>query len=405
VRDPEFHEKLLGLQSPWRVVDVRLDQEQKCVETFIAYEAPGRCPICDSAAPKHDHRERRWRHLDLYQYRAYVIARVPRVDCPEHGVQQLPVPWAEKNSNFTALFEALVISALHELSISGVAELLSLSWDETDTIMRRAVARGLERRQGRVLRKIGIDEKSVKKRHVYFTVVTDLERNEVVWVGRGRAQKSLDAFWEELSPEERSQIEWIAMDMHEPYFRSALAHVPEAKRKIVFDKFHVIQLLSRAVDQTRRILIREDDEHREGLKGTRFLWLHAKGRLSFQQRMQLIGMSYQYIRLGIAWGQKEQFAEFWKAETEMAARAFFSEWYERVKFSMNPPMTKAATTIQRYFENVVTYLKAKVTNAASESMNSRIQLLKFRSRGFRNPARFERAILFHCGGLDMKPAT
>lgn len=405
MRDIEFQEKLLGLQRPWRVTEVQLDQQRQCVETFVVYDAAGSCPICGVAATKHDHRERRWRHLDIYQYQAFVIARVPRVDCPEHGVQQLPVPWAEKSGNFTALFERLVISLLAETSISGVAKLTKLSWDEVDGIMRRAVVRGLQRRENRVLRKIGIDEKSVKKRHVYFTIVTDLERNEVVWIGRGRSRKSLDAFWEALSAQARSEIEWIAMDMHEPYFRSTLAYVSDAEKKIVFDKFHVMQLLSHAVDQTRRSLAREGTENRNGLKHSRFLWLHAREHLTLEQNIQLVKIASRYIRLAIAWGQKEHFSEFWKAETETAARAFFTDWFERVKQTFNEPMIKAAKTLSRYFDNVVTYIVSKVTNAASESMNSRIQLLKFRSRGFRNPARFERAILFHCGGLDMNPAT
>jgi len=109
--------------------------------------------------------------LDLYEFEAYVVAKVPRADCPEHGVHQLPVPWADTKSSFTALFERLVISLLLETTILGASRLLRLSWSEVDTIMRRAVTRGLKRRAHRTLRRIGIDEKSVKNRHVYFTIV------------------------------------------------------------------------------------------------------------------------------------------------------------------------------------------------------------------------------------------
>ncbi len=405
MRDPEFHAKLLGIETPWRVFDVVLDRSAKTVETVVVFDGPATCPTCGRSAPKHDHRDRRWRHLDLYQYHAFVSVRVPRIKCEEHGVQQLPVPWAEERSGFTALFERFVISLLKEMNLSAAAKTMSLSWSEVDTIMRRAVLRGMQRREHRTLRKIGIDEKSIKKRHVYFTIVTDLERNEVVWVGRGRKRETLDAFWTGLSQADREEIEGIAMDMHEPYFRSTLAHVPDAAKKIVFDKFHVTMYLTRAVDATRRAIMKAGGPEASGLKRTRHLWLYAKKNLEDFDRSILDALSAQYHRLGKAWSQKELFSEFWNASTAEDARTFFEHWRSEVIAAANAPMIDAMRTIERHLSNLLTYTALRITNAASESMNSRIQLVKFRSRGFRSAARFERMIMFQCGGLDMNPAT
>jgi len=127
-----------------------------------AYEGSGRCPTCGEPASIYDHRERRWRHFDLFQYAFYLTAQVPRVNCHQHGVLQMPVPWATGKSGFTALFERSVIALLSEMSIAGVARNLCLSWDEVDGIMSRAVERGLERRSERNYRFIGIDEKAIK---------------------------------------------------------------------------------------------------------------------------------------------------------------------------------------------------------------------------------------------------
>jgi transposase len=405
VRDVDFQQQLLGIQSPWRVVDVQVDRDAKVVETFVSYEGPGQCPTCSQVGPIHDHRERRWRHLDLYEFRAYVTARVPRVSCSEHGVHQIPVPWADGKSSFTALFERLVISLLGEMTISGVAKVLTLTWSEVDTIMRRAVARGLERRSSRILRRIGIDEKSVKKRHVYFTIVSDLEQGDVIWIGRGRKRDTLDAFWRSLSADELAGIEGVAMDMHEPYVRSTLDYVPNAADKIVFDKFHVMMNLTRAVDQTRRAIMREGGQATSGLKRTRYLWLSADRNLDDDLRSQRELLRMKYVRLGIAWGNKEHFAEFWRASTRDDARAFFEDWFASVERTFNAPMIAAARTLKRHLANLLTYIAMPITNAMTEGINSRIQLIKFRSRGFRNATRFERAIMFHCGGLDMNPAT
>ena len=341
--------------------------------------------------------------MDLYEYRAYVLVRVPRVDCAEHGVQQLAVPWADGRTGFTALFERLVISLLKEMSLSAVAKIMRLSWSEVDTIMRRAVQRGFARRKDRPLRRIGIDEKSVKKRHVYFTIVTDLERDEVVWVGRGRKRETLDAFWVGLSTEERGGIEGIALDMHEPYFLSTMAHVPDAAKKIVFDRFHVTMHLTRAVDETRRALMRQGGM--SGLKHTRHLWLYAKRNLDAFDQALLDRLAATYRRIGIAWSQKEQFTEFWGAPTPQAAQAFFEHWKADVLAALNPPMMKVMRMIEGHLTNLLSYITMPITNAGSEGMNSRIQMVKFRSRGFRNVDRFERAIYFHLAGLDMNPAT
>ncbi len=263
--------------------------------TFVVHDGPVLCPTCRKPCSIHDHRERQWRHSDLYEFEAYVVAKVPRADCPEHGVHQLPVPWADTKSSFTALFERLVISLLLETTTLGASRLLRLSWSEVDTSMRRAVTRGLKRRAHRTLRRIRIDEKSVKKRHVYFTIVSDLETSDVIWVSRGRKKETLDAFWARLSEEERAQIEGGAMDMHEPYIQSTLRFIPGAEDKIVFDKFHISMHLTRAVDLTRRLIMREGGQSTSGLKRTRHLWLFSQNNLDGEKSEQLLGLRKKYL--------------------------------------------------------------------------------------------------------------
>jgi len=90
-------------------------------------------------SPGYDSRIRCWRHLDACQYKTILVANVPRVKCQEHGVVTVSVPWAEPNSGFTAMFEALVIDWLKEASISAVSRLMSLSWNAINGIMQRAV--------------------------------------------------------------------------------------------------------------------------------------------------------------------------------------------------------------------------------------------------------------------------
>ena len=177
-----------------------------------------------------------------------VHARVPRLNCPTHGIKQLQVPWAEPGSQFTALFEVLAIDWLKQASVSAVAKHLRVSWDEASGVMERAVKRGLERREAEVMKYVGVDETSFAKRHEYVTLVTDLERPRVVYVADDRSQESLDGFWLSRTHEHLLAIEAVAMDMCAPYIQSTLLNVPFADNKIVFDKFHIAQNLGQAVD-------------------------------------------------------------------------------------------------------------------------------------------------------------
>lgn len=403
MQDLDFLGTVLGLTPPWRIVRSELNLAKGFVEAEAACEGPVSCPTCGKPARKYDHRQRRWRHLDLFQYEFYLTADVPRVECPEHGVIQATVPWANGKSGFTALFERMAILLLLQMSITGVSKHLRVSWDEVDGIMERAVKRGLQRRQNRIVRYIGIDEKAVKKGHKYFTIVSDLESGTVLWIGRGRKKETINAFWKELSSEQLAGIEGIAMDMWLPYFESAIAHVPDAASKIVFDKFHITSYLTKAVDQTRRRLMRDPSVEHDDLKGTKYVWLRNPSNMDTAERRELAALRNQYAKLGRAWAIKEQFAEVWRYRRESSARSFFASWYGWATRSQIPAVVEAAKTIKRHFANILTYLKIPITNAGAEGLNSKIQMIKYRARGFRNENRFERAILFHCGGLDLLP--
>src|SRR5207249_10885800 len=203
----------------------------------------------------------------------------PTAECREHGVRVVKLLWAEPSSRFTALFEALAIEWLKEASQKAVGEQWGLSWDESHGLMERAVKRGLQRREAESVSKIGVDEKAFRKGHSYYTLVNDLVRSRVMYVGEGRQQSSLDGFWEILTEEQKQSIAAVAMDMWDPYVASVREHVPGADRKIVFDKFHIAKYLGEAVDRVRhgeqKTLKAAGDDR---LTGTRYDWLrHPAG--------------------------------------------------------------------------------------------------------------------------------
>jgi transposase len=405
MRDVELYEAILGLTPPWKVAHVELDVAAKEVTIRVgAGPSPFPCPECGAVVGGYDSKFRRWRHLDTCQFVTWIEAEVPRVECPQHGVKQVRVPWAEPGSQFTALFERVAIDLLRECSVAGAADLLRISWDEAWGIEKRAVRRGLARRAVGEVKHVGVDEKAVAKGHTYLTVVADLDRGQVLYLAEGRNGASLDGFWEGLGPAGRRGIEAIAMDMWEPYIQSTRRHVPGAEEKIVFDKFHIVKHLHEAVDRVRRVEQRAlkgvaDDR----LTGTKYLWLMRPGSMSPAQRARLRTLVGSDLRVARAWSLKERFRQFWEYSYVGAAQRFFQRWFWRATHSRLRPMAKVAWLIRRHLPNVLTYLRHRITNAGLEAVNATIQWVKKTARGFRNVEHFKTAIYFHCGGLDLYP--
>jgi transposase len=398
---------LLGLKAPWTIEDVEMKSEAGEVHIRVALPKGERwvCPECLAAAPIHDHQDRTWRHLDTCQFKTLVHARVPRLNCPTHGIKQLPVPWAEPGSQFTALFEALAIDWLQQANVSAVAKQLRISWDEASGIMERAVRRGLLRRQSEVVRHVGVDETSFTRGYAYVTVVADLERSRVLYVADDRTKASLDGYWAGLSHEHLVAIEAVAMDMYAPYIQSTLLHVPFADERIVFDKFHIAQILNKAVDQVRRMenwRLGAKGDH--SLRGTKFDWLRHPASFTHAARQEFEALRERVHRLARAWELKETAMAIFDLRAAWAARRNFTRWFAWAIRSQLHPMKNVARTLLRYWDQIENYFRHRITNAGLEAVNTKIQQVKRRSRGFRNRERFKMAIYFHCGGLALYPA-
>jgi transposase len=409
MHDKELYATILGVTSPWvvREVEVRVGAEE--VEVFIEHDGTVDlcCPECGEAGKRHDFRRRSWRHLDTCQYRTVLTGDVPRVRCPEHGVRQVRVPWAEDRSRFTAMLESLAIDWLREASISAVSRRMGLSWDELDGIRERAVRRGLLRREAQPIHSIGVDETSFQRRHEYVTVVNDVRGGRVLYVGDGRGHKTLATFYRGLTPEQLESIEAIAMDMWRPYVRATREHVTGWESKVCFDRFHVAKYLGNAVNDVRKAehkeLLRKGDDR---LKRTRFLWLMGPDRLkkvNEERRAQFDELRASTLKVARAWAIKETARGLWGYVRRGWALKAWNRWLAWAFRSRLEPVRKAARVIKKNLWGILNAVVKNVTNATSESLNAKIQWVKKNACGFRNRERFKTAILFHCGGLDLYP--
>jgi transposase len=408
MQDRELYRQILGIESPWRVERVELKLEQGEIHVYLEHQdTDWPCSECGTRCKLYDHQgERRWRHLDTCQYQTILHADVPRSNCIQHGPRVVKLPWAEAGSRFTALFEALAIEWLKQASQKAVAAQLQLSWDEIHAIQRRAVRRGLARRKAEPIKFIGIDEKAYKTGRIYVTLVNDLDRGRVLFVTEDREEKSLDRFWKTLTREQLHGIEAVALDMWDAYLNSLRKHLPNADEKIVFDKFHIAQHLTDAVDRVRRHenkqLLATGDKR---LKGTRMQWLQNPVNMTLSVKRRFAKLRDSTLRSARAWALKQAAMRLFDYSSESWARRHFRWWYGWAMRSQLAPMKKVAGMIKRRFNNILTYLRHRITNAGSESINAKIQWVKYTARGFRNKQNFIDSIYFHCGGLNMAPST
>ncbi len=325
--------------------------------------------------------------------------------CPEHGVRQVSLPWAEPRSRFTALFERLAIDVLRETSVVGATRILRISWDEAWLLMERAVKRGRAAKQQEVVPRLGVDEKAIAKGHRYMTLVCNLDAGTVEHITDDRKASSLDAYFATLSSEQLHGIEAIAVDMWEPYRNSIREHVPEADDKLVFDRFHIMQHMTKAVDTVRkrehRSLRAEGDEH---LTGSKYLWLYSEENLPEKHEYRFAELRGAHLKTGRAWAIKESLRDLWSYSVRGWAERHWRRWYFWATHSRLEPVLKVAKMVHRHLDDVLTYFKHRITNAASKGLNSKIQTIKQMACGFRNPEHFKTAIYFHCGGLDLYPS-
>lgn len=405
MKDTEFYQQILGLRSPWEVQNVELTVEGKRVVVRVGYEAGTLwgCPESGERLPCHDHVERRWRHLDTCGFETILEARVPRVRGSDGKVWTVPVPWAEKGSRFTLLFESFVVRVLlASRSLSAASHLLGLSWDQLHRIMERAVERGLASRDLEELRYLGLDEKSFAKGQSYVSVMTDLEEGRVLEVMDGADQVTAEMLLTTLPDRVLEKIEAVCMDMSGAFAAATRSQLPGVP--IVHDRFHISAHLNEAVAKVHReenAALKALGDRR--LEGTQRLFGFDPGNLSQEQAVRFRELRDADLRTSRAWAIKELFRRFWSYRYEGSARRFFREWFAWASRSQLKPIIETARMIKRHFESMITYLRHPITNAVTEGLNSKIQALKANARGFRSFFNYRTRILFFCGKLNLYP--
>ncbi|MGG7135480.1 ISL3 family transposase [Bifidobacterium catenulatum] len=399
----------LQLSDPWSMSGVEFRDgmdDRRELHITIGF-APGsrfHCPETgcgEASCPAHDTTERTWRHLNFFQYKAFIHAGVPRVACPEHGVRTVTVPWARPGSGFTLLFEAMVVELAKSQPVADIAEQVG----EHDTRLWRFIrhyvdeARSYEDYTG--VEAIGIDETS-RRGHRYITVVADLVERDVVCVVSGKDANTVKEFARDFMDHngDPDRVRLVTCDMSLGFAKGIREHLPNAAK--VIDKFHVVKHANEAVDRVRKA----EGRHNALLKRTKYLWLRNESSLTELQLEAKRGLQKQRLKTARACRMRETLQDIYadsasRAEAEAGFRALCS-W---MMHSRLEPMKALARQLRRHWDDILAYFDHRRTNAVLEGLNSVIQHVKTRARGFRNMEYFSTMIYLTCGRLDLRTVT
>ena len=332
---------------------------------------------------------------------------VPRALCDYCGVHTVPVPWVTRRNNrepFTKPMEAQVIRGAQRSTTKAVAELLG----ESDTKLWGVIGRAVEQARRDVdysgVTKVGLDETSKARGQSYISVMMDLVGARVTGVADGKDNKVVDELCDQLEAcgGDRTKITDVTRDMSGPFRKGVERNMPQAHETI--DKFHSMQLFSKATDKVRNEERKESDEKYELLKGTKYVWLKRAENLTERQALirERLDPKKSHLKTARACMMTEAMRDVYQMETREEAEVALTKLCSWIMHSNVPQMKTVAKTVRENWEDILNWWDSRVTNAILEGTNSLIQSIKRASRGFRNVDYFTNMIFLRHGKLEFE---
>ncbi len=403
MRDIDLFQAALGLSPPFVVERCALDVDKKQLDLWVDFPRGSRfaCAGCGrTGCAVHDSVEQTWRHLDFFQYKAFLHCRVARSHCADCGVLKVKAPWARAGSGFTLLFEAMLLAMVKHMPVGVVARMV----DEHDTrlwrVLEHYIGKALDAMDLSQLRQIAVDETSARRGHDYVSLFVDLAQRRVVYAGDGKGAETVEEFgaWLEDHCGARDRISDVSMDMSAAFVSGVRKTFPRAK--ITFDKFHVIQLVNRAVDEVRR----QERRTNPLLKGARYIFLKNKDNLTHAQRLRLAALEGANLDTLQAWQIRINLQDVFDRPSAASARRFLQTWNAWVQTSGLKPMMKAAKTIMQRAGDILRSIETGLSNGVMEAINANVQAAKRKAKGYRTKRNLKMIIYLTAGHvLDRLP--
>jgi len=314
---------------------------------------------------------------------------------------QEDIPWAAPNARITYRLEHLLLIYNSIMTQKAAARLLKIAKSTMSNLLHRIITRERAGHKIRKLKMIGIDEISYCKGHKYATIVYDLERSCVVWIGKGKARDTIDGFFKKkLSKYQRYQIVSGCCDMSDTFIGAIEKWCPNAT--LVLDRFHIVKALNNAVDEVRKEeWHKADDSNKKALKGLRWLLYRHSSTRSKEDTQTLKSLYRGNRRIYRASVLKDEFEQFWEFSKIKAAGEFLDGWCKTAIKSRIESIKTFVETIRKHKHRLLPFVENGLTNAAAEGINRIIKIVKNRASGFRNLEAFSDLIYLTVGDLNI----
>ncbi len=394
--------KLLKLKG-LKVVDLAFRQDGNLEIAVKPFKNGCRCQQCGRRGKIMRTRPelRRWRDIPVGGWTVWLLYYPREILCPTHGRGLEAIPWAGVYARFSYRYEYLMLRYSQLMTQKAAAELLHVSSSTLSDQLHRSIDSIRSGHRIRGLKTIGIDEISYCKGHKYATLVYDLDRSVIVWVGKGKGRKTIDEFFSTmLSDYQKKKITAGSCDMSDAYIGAIKDHCTNAT--LVLDRFHIVKALNAAVDEVRKEQWREASvDDRKALKGLRWLLYRHSLNRSRKDTRTLKALDKANNRIYRAWRLKDEFEQFWNYNAPWAGERFLKGWMSSTMRSRLEPMKKFVRTLRKHYDGVLAFIGTRLTNAVGEGLNRIVKIVKNRASGFRTLAAFTDMIFLTVGDMDI----
>lgn len=385
----------LGLQSPWYIKEIIFDQDSLQLDIYLQFKRGSKFKGEDGQEyTAHDTTDRKWQHLNFFQHKCYLHAKVPKIKQKDGKTKTQVVPWARKGSGFTLMFEAFSMLLIeNEMPVNKVAKVLQVYPNRLWTIFNYWISIAHKEDTINDIEDIGFDETSVKKGHNYVTTMVDIKERRVLFATEGKDAKCIKESVDYLQEKgiETNNIKQVCIDMSPAFISGCITYLPNTA--ITFDKFHVMKEVNKAMDELRKLERLGND----ALKKHKYTFLKNKLTPEIQEERDLL--LEMYPKLGEGYRLKQLFKDFWDLKDKEEAEGYLAYWCDIAQESGIFPFMRVVNTIKAHWKGIVNYIESRINNGILEGLNSKIQLAKKRARGYRNTTNFINMIYFICGKL------
>ena len=350
---------------------------------------------------------REFAFVPLWGMVVVLVYAMRRVECRRCGVTTEMVPWATGKSPMTHAYVWFLASWAKTLSWKETARRFRTTWDAVFRAVEQAVRWGLEHRNLDGIRSIGVDELSWKKGHKYLTMVYQIDhgRRRLLHIARDRKATSFSTFFDMLGEERTKSIHFVASDMWKAFLGVVRARCGDALH--VLDRFHVMQLMSKAIDLVRRDEVRalRASGEQPYLTKTRWLLLKRPKNLGRTERARLRDLVAINLRTVRAYLLKEDFQRFWRYRSVSASTRFLDAWTRQAMRSRIEPLKKFARTLRDHQWELQNWFLARGAFAAgaTEGFNNKARITTRKAYGFRTYEHAEIALYHALGDLPEPP--